>query len=137
MASGKQKDLLSQNNVMLSMVIKALSGFRIVLFTFCIIFAACTKDVGHPLFCDVNSSSYSSVIAPILSSKCSVPGCHGPTSPFGNLTVYSNVKSKIEKGSFQKMIFEIKAMPPKSKDSLTVKEKQLIQCWLQRGSPQD
>lgn len=83
---------------------------------------------------DCDTIKYSAHIAPIIYSECS-NACHkqGGTGS-GPLTNYAEVYSKVQAGSFRQRVLVDKSMPFGSA-GLNSKQLQIIQCWLDKGAP--
>ena len=112
-----------------------------------VIVVSCTKDIGKapvvtppPVnICD--SATYDKKIKTIIDKKCAY--CHTSVGPSGgiSLTSYGQVKSAADNGRIKARALDANPtiMPPASNDptvALTQNEKDLIKCWLDKGSPQ-
>jgi len=102
-----------------------------------LLISSCTKDVGKLPFCESNSSKFNSDIKPILITKCAISGCHEPGFVLGNFNNYSDVKLKVDKGSFYNFIYVNKLMPPSGREPLSETELKKIKCWLDDGAPEN
>jgi hypothetical protein len=83
-----------------------------------------------------NKISYSKDILPIISLKCSITSCHVPGSPTGDFLVYDELKKRIENNKFQRMVFELKLMPPAMSRQLNEDEIEILRLWIEQGSPE-
>lgn len=112
-----------------------------------VFFNSCIKDVGKlPVVTPVpvnvcDSATYDFKIKAIVDKKCK--SCHSPAGgPSGsiNLTDYTQVKSAADAGRIKARVIDANPgiMPPVGDATLalTPSEKTLIQCWLDKGSPQ-
>lgn len=77
--------------------------------------------------------TYAKHIAPIMSSSCN--SCHSAGNPLGDLTNYSGVKLKVDDGSFKQKVLVDKTMPKSPVSPLSQKQLEMIQCWLDKGAP--
>lgn len=77
--------------------------------------------------------TYAKHIAPIMSSSCN--SCHSAGNPLGDLTNYSGVKLKVDDGSFKQKVLVDKTMPKSPVAPLSQKQLDMIQCWLNKGAP--
>ena len=106
---------------------------------------SCTKDkallTNITFDCDTVPASYTNNIAPILSTKCATgtgpgTGCHDSW-----IFVYSNVKGRVDNGTFELAVVSQERMPPPDNTfgiaPLTDEEMSAIQCWLANGAPED
>lgn len=103
---------------------------------------SCVKDKGSiPVEdilskCDSLNVTYSATVQPIINAKCAIPGCHTATG--GNnipLATYTQVKAKVDNGSFRNRVLVIANMPPAPLAPLPADEKEKLQCWLDAGAP--
>ena len=101
---------------------------------------ACIKDKGSIpeeltlSKCDSLNVTYGTSIEPIITANCATSGCHvSGGSGSGVFDNYTNVKAKVDNGSFKNRVITIGNMPPSGTLSQTDKEK--IQCWLDAGAP--
>lgn len=96
---------------------------------------SCVNKVGLPPkevavtpdACD--SIKYSVDIQPLLSARCA--GCHS-ASP--NFAVYADTKAKVDDGTFKNRVITLKDMPLGG-PALSQSELDKIQCWLDKGAP--
>lgn len=100
-----------------------------------------TVTVSDASNCPISSSatvtrsgpSFSSQISSIISTKCSISGCHnGSHSP--TLTTYSNISAN---ASQIKSVIAGGSMPPSNSSggSLSTTQINLINCWIADGAP--
>ena len=81
-----------------------------------------------------NKINYSIDIVPILSTHCTLNGCHVNGASIGDFTVNIQLKDKIVSGKFQRMVFDLKLMPPLMNVRLTEKELETLQEWVNAGA---
>lgn len=95
-----------------------------------------TPSTSGPASSGINSCdtiTYAKHIAPIMNSSC--VSCHSAGNPLGDLTNYSGVKLKVDGGSFKQKVLVDKTMPKSPVAPLTQKQLEMIQCWLDKGAP--
>jgi uncharacterized membrane protein len=112
---------------------------------------SCAKDMGKlpkvtntpvtptPVnICD--SATYNIKIKAIIDTKCAIAGCHNAGSQAGGtiLNDYATVKAKADGGRIKARVIDANPsiMPQSGSPQLTANELSLIQCWLDKGSPQ-
>jgi hypothetical protein len=77
-------------------------------------------------------TSYSSQIAPILTARCNLTGCHnGDLGPSRNWSTYPTVR---DNAVGIKSRTADKSMPPSGSTALTADEINLIACWVDDGA---
>ncbi|MFL5754545.1 MAG: hypothetical protein ACJ76F_14120 [Bacteroidia bacterium] len=108
-----------------------------IILLFCsIIFLLSTckkKNEFKHLDCSKIDSKYSTAIKSIISSNCTLSGCHDGSSSASNLTTYDKVKPFVDNGQFNEQVIKTKAMPQNR--SLSQDERNKIKCWLDDGGP--
>ncbi len=79
--------------------------------------------------------SFSRDINPIIQQNCAISGCHNNGFANGDFTLYSDLKVKVDNGSFHNSVIDFNApkMPPAGK--LPDAQLNLLQCWLNQGAP--
>lgn len=83
----------------------------------------------------VDTCNFSTYVQPIINDNCAFSGCHGSGSANGDFTNYGGIKAKVDdNGKFEKRVIIDSDMPPSSGLSSQA-EKDLIQCWLDNGAP--
>lgn len=93
----------------------------------------------YPGVCVVGDATvagyWTSTVNPIIQSRCAIPGCHvaGGTGP-GDFTQYVNVKAKVDDGTFQQLVLQLKSMPPTG--PLPACDLQKLQAWVDAGAPE-
>lgn len=97
---------------------------------------SCTYDKGKILkpksvLTNCDFVSYTNDVAPLLSTYCT--SCHNSSFANYDLTTYSGVKQKVDNGSLRYRVFELKDMPGYCE--LTESELSIINCWVQKGAP--
>ena len=103
-------------------------------FLLLIMFAVSSCEYENLQLTSVNEISYIKDIKPILSTKCSVIGCHVPGSTIGDFFIYSEIKSRIDNGKFDLMVFNLKIMPPTSSAQLSQEEFTMLKTWVDEGA---
>lgn len=105
---------------------------------------SCTKDKGKadvpvaisPDVCD--SATYNFKVKDIVDTKCK--SCHNPSGqqPTPLLTDYGTVKTQADAGRIKIRAIDANQspMPPSGSPELTSQEKAILQCWLDKGSPE-
>jgi uncharacterized membrane protein len=101
------------------------------------VFLSCEKEEPAPPEPAGCVAKYSADIAPIVTTKCAISGCHVSGSSFGDFTVYAELKQRADNGRIRKNVFELNTMPPSTQTQLTDAEKDKLKCWLDNGAPQD
>lgn len=97
--------------------------------------ASCKKDdedENNDLDC--TTVKYSTDIAPIIATSCSIGGCHEVNFIFGDYTTYDGLETVAKDGTMEQQVITDKVMP-KSGDPLTQTQLDKIQCWLDAGAP--
>jgi hypothetical protein len=92
----------------------------------------CIKTISASVDAGISSISYSNDIAPILTTYCNLPSCHGAGSSRGDWTKYTNVKAN---SSNIKSRTGNKSMPEAGSPALTQNQIDIIACWVTSGSP--
>jgi hypothetical protein len=112
-------------------------------FTFCITASAlmtgCYYDKEEELYgtgnidCSLISARYSTDIAPIIQSKCAIPGCHNAAGASGGRVFesYNEVRAAVDRIR-QRAIIE-KTMPKTG--SLSSFQIAQLKCWIDSGAP--
>jgi len=77
--------------------------------------------------CD--SVKYSADIQPLLNTYCT--GCHSGSPDFTN---YAGTKAKVDDGTFKNRVITIKDMP-QTGGPISQANLDKIQCWLDKGAP--
>jgi len=94
---------------------------------------SCTYDKADVPVCDNTNASYSQSIAPLIQTRCAIPGCHDGSLFVGNFNNYSDVKNYIDNGIFKVKVIDMKTMPPPSQPPLTTQEYNKLKCWFENG----
>jgi len=76
--------------------------------------------------------TYSKNVVPIINAHCAIDGCHVAGFAPGDFTSFQVLYSKVENGSFELRVFELRIMPPN--DSLSDEELKTFQCWIDNGA---
>lgn len=116
--------------------------FSVVTFT-AVTLVSCLKEIGPmqrtqpvttPSFCDSLNVKYSTDIGPIMQTNCALSGCHDASmSAPGNFNNYTDVQTIALNGKLWNRINTVGDMPPAGK--LPNSELQKIDCWIQKGAP--
>lgn len=77
---------------------------------------------------------YQRDIKPLIGAKCAISGCHQAHFPFGDFTMYSDLKTKVDNGRVKRLVFDNVLMPPSSATQLTAKELEVFKCWMDDGA---
>jgi len=98
-----------------------------------LIIASCKDDETPSTNCS-DDIKYSTVLAPLIESKCAVTGCHDSGSLNGDYTTYDLMKPNLDSGKVRQRVIEDKDMPA---GNVTLTDAQLDQfkCWLDDGHP--
>jgi len=118
--------------------LKTLSGICATSVFLVLFNVSCTKTVGlepkAAVVTQCDTISYAQDIAPIVSTNCSISGCHVLPNPQSGvlLDTYELLKAKGEAGRIKARVIEENPtrMPPAG---LTPDEKKMIECWLNNG----
>lgn len=72
-------------------------------------------------------------VLPIINASCATTGCHvsGGNAP-GDFTVFNELKSKVDNGSFEDRVLIQKNMPPNAQ--LSDCDLEILQAWLDSGA---
>ena len=83
---------------------------------------------------DCTDVKYSTVLAPLIESKCAVASCHDAGSLNGDYTTYALMKANLDSGKVRTRVIDEKTMPS---GNVTLTDAQLAQfeCWLDDGHP--
>lgn len=100
--------------------------------TCCFLWLSCKKEADTSSVC-----SYSTIISPIINTKCAIPNCHNAASSLADFSTYEGLKQRADNGRIRTNVFDLKIMPPASAVQLTDDEKEKLKCWLDNGAPQD
>lgn len=83
------------------------------------------------------NAKYSNDVKPIVAAKCALSGCHVAKFPFGDFTLYTDLKTRVDNGKINSLVIENKLMPPVSAELLTDTELNKIKCWISYGAPEN
>src|SRR5689334_1281687 len=102
--------------------------------------SSCSKDKSedaNPCTYDASQLKYTGFIKNIIDTKCATTGsCHGTLqgqTGGGEYINYDQVKAKIDNGSFNNRVFNLKDMPQNS--SLTECDFKKLKDWVSAGAP--
>ena len=97
-----------------------------------LIIASCKDDETPSTDC--TDVKYSTVLAPLIESKCAVASCHDAGSLNGDYTTYDLMKPNLDSGAVRTEVVDDKTMP---KGTVTLTDLQIAQfkCWLDDGHP--
>lgn len=110
---------------------------KIVFILSIVFFYSCYNDneeeLYGPVSCDVSAITYTNDVLPIINTSCATAGCHvsGGTGS-GDFTNYTELKAKVDNGSFENRVLIQKNMPPST--PLTDCELQILQAWVDNGA---
>lgn len=108
--------------------------------------SSCTSDkLPEPSldFCDslgLNTLTWDAEINVIVQNSCaSETGCHGSGSSLGDYTDYSGLLPFLDNGKVQAEVVLERTMPPNyaQTSTLTEEERDMLQCWLGNGHPEN
>jgi len=94
---------------------------------------SCGDDDGGGEGIDCSTITFSSDIAPIVESKCSIAGCHNAGSIVGDYTEYAGLEDRAKNGDMEASVITNKTMPKSG--SLSQDELDKFQCWFDAGAP--
>jgi uncharacterized membrane protein len=80
------------------------------------------------------SANYGKDIRPMLITKCSSEKCHTTNFTFGDFNSYDDLKTRIDNGKFNQLVFEFELMPPKNSTQLSPQELETLKCWINNGA---
>ncbi len=83
--------------------------------------------------CSTIDSKYSTVISPLMQTKCSYSGCHDAGSSAGGLVLENHTQVSGSAGSINQRCIIDRSMPPGT--PLTTTEYTALKCWIQAGAP--
>jgi hypothetical protein len=101
---------------------------------------SCSKDKEDeedPCAYDASQLTYNGLIKEIINTRCSSNGaCHGTPNTNAGLeyTNYSQIKAKVDAGSFSNRVFVLQDMPQGS--SLDACEMEKLKEWVNAGAPE-
>lgn len=100
-----------------------------------VLIIACKKEEEpQPAPC---KPTYDAGIKTIVDAKCALSGCHDGSVPLPNFKTYPELKARVDNGKVKSFVFDLKIMPPANATQLTDEEKELLQCWLDNGAPEN
>ena len=104
----------------------------------CLLVTSCYYDKEDELYgtnnCDTSLVSFSNDILPIINNSCATVGCH--VQGGGGVGIFENhtqIKSKVDDGSFNQRVVVQQDMPPSS--PLSDCQIAHIQQWIIEGAP--
>lgn len=86
--------------------------------------------------CDSIEAVYDQQIKPIIDNSCAFPGCHGPGASVGDMTDYAKLSIYLNDNGFKKRVIDIMDMPTGG-GMLTPEEFELVECWVNKGYPEN
>lgn len=108
-------------------------------FLFICLLSSCYYDNEEELYpnapeCDTTAVTFSVHVQPIILASCAISGCHvaGGTAGF-NLETYSEIKAKVDDGSFMNRVIVQQNMPPNG--DLSSCELEQLKIWINEGAP--
>ena len=121
------------------------SGLSLLfLISFCYL-QSCTSDKGE-IPKPVTTVSYQTDIKPIIQTYCYGQGgqnCHVTPSNQGapgDFTAYTGLKEKVDNGTIQSRVFNLKDMPPTYSNgpiALTAEDLETFKTWVNNGAPEN
>jgi hypothetical protein len=86
--------------------------------------------------CDTVNSDYTESVALLIQTRCALSGCHiGDSVSVGNFNNYSEIKERVDNGTFREKVIDSKTMPPSTKPPLSTQEYTIFKCWFEKGGP--
>lgn len=102
-----------------------------------LIITSCRHREDEKTGCDLVFSSYTADISPIIATNCAIEGCHISGALMGDFTTYEGLKAKVDNGSFELRVLDMKIMPPATRPPLTEPQLQRLRCWVERGAKEN
>lgn len=121
------------------------SGFSLLLLVSSCYLQSCTSDKGE-VPKPIATVSYQSDIKPIIQTYCSGQGgqsCHVTPSNQGapgDFSTYAGLKEKVDNGTIQSRVFNLKDMPPTYSNgptALTAEDLETFKSWVNNGAPEN
>ncbi len=78
--------------------------------------------------------SYSSTIAPLITTNCAVSGCHDSGSGNGDYTSITGLQADALNGKLNNRVVVLKNMPVFPVNPLSASDISKIDCWIQQGA---
>jgi hypothetical protein len=105
-----------------------------------VLLASCYYDksdllYGNNTHCNGVNSKFSTVISPMVQSKCSYAGCHDAGTGAGGTVLenYSQISASANK--INQQCVASRAMPPIGYPALSDSDRISLQCWIDAGAP--
>ncbi len=97
--------------------------------------SSCTFKKATPLPAGCTATMFFATdIKPIIDSKCVT--CHfAGGSGTGDFNIYTELKAKVDNGTFKTRVFTLKDMPQAGSPQLTEDELSKLKCWVEQGAP--
>jgi hypothetical protein len=96
---------------------------------------SCEYDNADSTYWDsLGEIKFSEEVSPLITTHCNITGCHINGSPTGDFSDYNQLKQRVDNGKFQKMVFDLKLMPPASSPQLNETEYRTLERWLAGGA---
>lgn len=108
-------------------------------------FQSCTSDKGE-VPKPITTVSYQTDIKPIIQTYCNGQGgqsCHVTPSNQGapgDFSTYAGLKAKVDNGTIQSRVFNLKDMPPTYSNgptALTAEDLETFKTWVNNGAPEN
>ena len=80
-----------------------------------------------------NTVTYDATVKAIVSTNCTLSGCHADGTANASYTTYEGLKTVVDNGKFKTRVIDLKTMPPAG--ALTTTQLNQLQCWLNDGAP--
>jgi uncharacterized membrane protein len=99
--------------------------------------ASCTYEKGEvpvkDTECD-STISYSTVVAPLITTHCNACHVSGGTGT-GDFTTYAGLKQKADNGTLRNRVVVLKDMPQAGyTPTMSDEDRNLINCWIKQGA---
>ena len=114
-----------------------LSSRYIITFLSAVVLIIACKKEEEPQPTTPCKPTYTADIKTIIDAKCALSGCHDGSVPLPNFNKYPELKARVDNGKVKSFVFDLKIMPPSTATQLTDEEKELLQCWLDNGAPEN
>lgn len=97
-----------------------------------------SEEVLYPgSFCDTANVTYSGAVQGIIETNCAVSACHvAGGSGTGNFTVFSELKARVDNGTFRTLVLVNRTMPPNNVQ-LSDCELEQLTIWVNDGAPEN
>lgn len=96
---------------------------------------SCEYDNAESIFIKSQGDiRFTEEISQIINIHCTISGCHVSGAAIGNFSEYDQLKTRVDNGKFQIMVFDLKLMPPAGSPKLSGSDYSLLQRWIEGGT---